>query len=317
MSRYLVQFCILATIFCLPQQNALAAQWQALNGTARYKVAYDLQSIRLTPLGRMGIWLRFIPRGEAERRLAAAEYKEKGYRSHLEYYEIDCSEQTALLGFIDISGKSRARLKRLQGGKQPSTIPVGSALDSAVRQICPVLGEETGADNEAEEPGQTNIPETAGEKGPDSETQLLIENLLKKTASKEATAETWKKLGNAYFDTDQPEQAIKAYERALALQPDDTNTLNDQGAMYRQTGDFMRAVANFEKAVTLDPYNLESLYNCSYVYAFDLNNIPKALVLWRRYLEQESNSETAQQIRSFIERYDSKPATGSIQTDNK
>jgi len=65
--------------------------------------------------------------------------------------------------------------------------------------------------------------------------------------SNEATAETWKELGNLYFDTDQAEQTIKAYERSLALRPNDSDTLNDQGAMYRQTGDFGRALANFEK----------------------------------------------------------------------
>ena len=303
MPRYLVQFCILTAILCVPQQNALAVQWQALNGTARYKVAYDQQSIRLTPLGLMEMWLRFIPRGEAERKSAAAEYKEKRYRSHLEYYEIDCSEQTALLGLIDILGTSRERLKRLQGGKQPNAIPPGSVLDSAAQRICPALEEEPGENSDAVEPEQVHEPDTADERSLGSDTLQQIETLKKKTASKEATAETWRELGNIYFDNDRPEQAIKAYERALALRPDDTDTLNDQGAMYRQTGDFGRAVANFEKAVTLDPSNLESLYNGAYVYAFDLNDIPKALVLWRRYLELESNSETALQVRSFVDKY--------------
>lgn len=317
MPRFLLQFCIVAAILCVPQHDVLAVQWQALNGTARYRVAFDEQSIRLTPLGLLEIWLRFIPRGEAERKSAAAEYKEKLYRSHLEYYEIDCSERTALLGLIDILGSSRTRLKRLQGGKQPDTIPPGSVLDSAAQQICPALDEETGEDNEALEPEQTNEPVTADDRELGSDTLQQIENLRKKTASKEATAETWRELGNIYFDSNQPEQAIKAYERALALQPDDADILNDQGAMYRQTGDFGRAVANFEKAVTLNPHNLESLYNCAYVYAFDLNNIPKALVLWQRYLELESKSETARQIQSFIELYDSKSATGSTQAEDK
>jgi len=317
MPRFLLQFCIVAAILYVPQHNVLAVQWQALSGTARYRVAFDEQSIRLTPLGLREIWLRFIPRGEAERKSAAAEYKEKRYRSHLEYYEIDCSERTALLGLIDILGSSRTRLKRLQGGNQPDTIPPGSVLDSAAQRICPALDEEPGEDNEAVEPEQTNEPDTADERDLGSDTLQQIENLRKKTASKEATAETWRELGNIYFDSDQPEQAIKAYERALALQPDDADILNDQGAMYRQTGDFGRAVANFKKAVTLNPYNLESLYNCAYVYAFDLNDIPKALILWQRYLELESKSETARQIRSFIELYDSKAATGPTQTDDK
>ena len=62
-------------------------------------------------------------------------------------------------------------------------------------------------------------------------------------------------------------------------------------------------MANFEKAVKIDPYNLESLYNSGYLYAFDLNNIPKALQIWKRYLALDKVSETARQVQSFIDRY--------------
>ena len=317
MPRYFLQICIVVAMLFLPQHSAQAISWQPLNGTARHNAAYDKHSVRLTPLGRLEIRIRFIPRGEVERKSAAVEYKEKNYRSHLEYYEIDCSDQTAVLGSIDILGASGARLKRLQGGGQPDTIPPGSVLDKAAEQICPVPDEEIEEDDDPVEPAPSNESDKGVEKNLDSDTLQKIENLRKETASKGATVETWKQLGNIYFDTDQPEQAISAYEHALALKPDDVDTLNDQGAMFRQIGDFKRAVENFEKAFVLDPGNLESLYNGGYVYAFDLDNIPKALVIWHRYLEQESNSEAAQQIRSFVERYESKAATGTIQKSDK
>lgn len=299
MPRYFFLVCIVTTILTMQFQNAHAVQWQALNGTAHYKVVYDEESIRLTPLGRLEIWLRFTPRGEAERKLAAAEYKDKRYRSHLEYYEIDCSEQTALLGLIDILGPSRARLKRMQGGSQPEQILPGSLLDNAAQRICPVLDEETVEDDRGEdtEHAKAEAPPLS------SEQMQQIEQLQQKAAAKEASAETWKELGNIYFDTDQPEQAIKAYDRALAQRPNDTDILNDQGAMYRQTGDFQKALANFERASTLDPKNLESLYNSGYVYAFDLNNIPKAVTIWKRYLKLESKSDTARQVQSFVDQY--------------
>jgi tetratricopeptide (TPR) repeat protein len=303
MLRYFLQFCVLVAFLFGVRHNAQAVQWQALNGTSHFKVAYDKQSIRLTPLGRLEIWLRFIPRGELERKSAATEYKEKRYRSHLEYYEIDCSEQTALLGLIDILGTSRERLKRLQGGTQLDPILPGSVLDNAARRICPILDEDTEEESETAESGQIEEQDATDGRGLSSDKLKQIENLRKKATSKEATAETWKELGNIYFDTDQPEQAIEAYQQALALRPDDTDALNDQGAMYRQTGDFQRALTNFEKAFSIDPHNLESLYNSGYVYAFDLNSIPKALVMWRRYLELESKSETARQVQSFVEQY--------------
>ncbi len=303
MLRLIFQFCVAVILLCGVQQNAHAVLWQPLNGTSRFMVSYDVHSIRLTPLGRLEMWLRFIPLGEPERRLAAVEYKEKQYRSHLEFYEIDCSEQTALLGLIDILGVSRARLKRLQGGGQLESILPGSVLENASQIICPILDESAEETIETGEPEQSKNPDTVAGTPLSSDKLQQIENLQKKADSKEATVETWRELGNIYFDTDQPELAIKAYERVLILRPDDTDVLNDQGAMYRQTGDFKRALTNFEKAFSIDPNNLESLYNSGYVSAFDMNNIPKALVMWRRYLELDSKSETARQIQSFIKQY--------------
>lgn len=304
MPKYLKRlYTLTALLFLTGAYQSHAVQWQSLSGTSRYKVAYDDQSIRLTPLGRLEIWLRFIPRGDSERRAAAAEYKDKRYHSHLEYYEIDCSEQTAALGLIDILGTSRARLKRLQGGSLPEPILPGSVLDDAARHICPVLDEESEDTGENTEGETEEERDEAAAKGMSSDKVQQIDILLSKASSKDATAETWKELGNIYFDTNQPALAIKAYERSLALRPDDTDTLNDLGAMYRQTGDFKQALTHFEKAFSLDSKNLESLYNSSYVYAFDLNDIPKALELWRKYLELEPNSETARQVRSFIEQY--------------
>jgi tetratricopeptide (TPR) repeat protein len=306
MMRYIRQFCLVVAILFGLQHTAQAVQWQALRGTSRYKISYDEQSVRLTPFGRLELWLRFIPRGEAERKAAAVEYKEKRYFSHLEYYEVDCSEQTAILGLVDILSASRTRIKRLQVGGLPEPILSGSVLENATERICPTLDEETEESQESANPEPPEEPHPRGEDTISSDMKLQIESLQKKASSKDATADTWKELGNIYFDTDQPELSIKAYDRALALQPNDTDILNDQGAMFRQTGDFKRAVANFEKAYSIDPQNIESLYNSGFVYAFDLNNIPKALEIWRRYLEKDADSETARQVQSFIEKYGNK-----------
>ena len=282
----------------------LAVQWQDLTSTSRHLVALDDESIRLTPLGRLAVWLRFKPLGDAQRKAAAVEYGEKGYRSHLEYYEIDCSEQSAILGLIDIFGTGRARLKRLKGGVQPDPIIPGSVLDRVAQRICPVLD-----DDSVEEEPDAPTPDVSGESDPvpnkrlSEDTLLKIQNLVKRTVTEPSNHEAWSLLGNAYFDADLPIDAIAAYNQALTLRPDDTNILNDQGAMYRQKGEFANALANFEKAFKLDPNNLESLYNSGYVYAFDLNNIPKALQIWKRYLELDKNSETARQVQSFVDRY--------------
>lgn len=304
MPRLLLLFCVATALLGL-HCPAHAGQWQALNGTSRYKVGYDEESVHLTPQGLLEIGLRFTPNGEPERKMAAAEFKEKRYRSHMEHYEIDCDKQTALLAKTDLLGVSRVRLKRLPGSAAPDPILPGSVLEHAAQRICPAPEEQTEEEeNTPEESGQAEEIEPVDDSELSGDKLQQIEDLKNIIKSNGPNAETWKKLGNIYFDNDRPEQAIKAYESALALSPDDADILNDQGAMYRQTGNFEKALANFEKAYSINPANLESLYNSGYVCAFDLRDIPKALFLWRRYLEHESKSETARQVRSFIEQYD-------------
>src|SRR5512139_560865 len=48
----------------------------------------------------------------------------------------------------------------------------------------------------------------------------------------------WVELGNLYFDTDQPKEAIDAYSRYLAVKPDNPDVRTDMGIMYRRLGEF-------------------------------------------------------------------------------
>ena len=117
----------------------------------------------------------------------------------------------------------------------------------------------------------------------------------------------WIQLGNDYFDTGQPQKAINAYGKALELKPDDPNVLTDQGAMYQQTGAFDKALANFEKAQKIDPNHLQSLYNIGVVYAYNIKQPDKAIKAWTRYLELDSASPKAQEVRAKLEQLKANP----------
>jgi tetratricopeptide (TPR) repeat protein len=304
MNRTLRQPLLLTALCCIMSSSALAVQWEPLTRTAQHDVAIDSGSIRLTSLSRLAVWLRFTPFGEQQRRQAALENGQKDYRLHLEYYEIDCSEKSAVLGLVDFLGPAGKRLARKKGGGPPETIIPGSVLDMAALKACPDLEENSVSAEEDMEAPESEPPASVTEETQLTEESLqLIPGAIQKTEREPRNLETWRELGNAYFDADMPAQAIAAYSRALAINPDDTNILNDQGAMYRQTGDFTRALANFEKARQVDPLNLESIYNSGYVLAFDLNQIDRAIAMWRSYLALDKTSETSRQVQSFIERY--------------
>jgi tetratricopeptide (TPR) repeat protein len=181
-------------------------------------------------------------------------------------------------------------------------------LDRSAVLVCPDLEEAAADDDDMPEAAE----DSAGEEEPSGNPPQLaarqrIADAQKRADSEPANHGAWVELGNAYYDADMPSQAIEAYGHALRLKPMDPDVLNDQGAMYRQFGDFTRALANFEKALAIDPANLESLYNRGFIYAFDVKRIDAALEVWQRYLELDNTSETAQQVESFVERYKNSP----------
>jgi len=285
--------------------DVFAVQWKNVAQTGRHQVALEMQSLRLNDAGRLTVWLRFIPRGETERREAAREYNNKNYRMHLEYYEIDCGEKSAVLNLLDILGNDGKRLARLPGGGPPDAIIPGTVLDRAYLQACPSMDEATGDDDkDTPEAPDSSLQSSEDDSQIPEEIRQRIDNAMIRTKKDPADFGSWVELGNAYFDADLPRKAVDAYDQALKLKADDPNVLNDQGAMYRQTGDFNRALKNFEKSLSIDPGNLESLYNMGYVYAIDLNRIGKGLEIWKRYLQLDSTSDIAQQVRSFVKHFE-------------
>lgn len=82
----------------------------------------------------------------------------------------------------------------------------------------------------------------------------------------------WAALGNAYYDREDWDHAIEAYEKALRKAPKDANVLSDLGAAFRNRGEFRRAVASFERARSADPDHWQSLLNLVLIHAYDLHD---------------------------------------------
>lgn len=289
----------LLVICAFPDEPVHAAQWHRLTRTARYQVALEMESLQQSDDPSLTVLLQFTPQGEAERLAAVERYGHKQYALHLEQHEIDCNKRTYRLEYVDILGWRGNRLARIPGGSHKESIAPDSVLDRVAALVCP---EEEADQGEESDDLAGGMAATSSPNDPLLSREMLqrINDAQGRTNSQPDDVDAWVELGNAWYDADMPEQAIQAYDRALALKADDADVLNDQGAMFRQKGDTARALANFEKALAIDPGNLESLYNLGYVYAFDLNRMDRAREVWQRYLKLDDTSETADQIRSFI-----------------
>jgi tetratricopeptide (TPR) repeat protein len=122
-----------------------------------------------------------------------------------------------------------------------------------------------------------------------------LKDILKKDPKNLAA---WVELGNLYFDSNQPKEAVEAYSRYLAVKPDNADVRTDMGIMYRNLGDPDRALEEFRKAAQSDPKHANSRYNIGIVLLHDKQDIKGAIKAWEEYLKADHTSERAERVRA-------------------
>jgi tetratricopeptide (TPR) repeat protein len=140
----------------------------------------------------------------------------------------------------------------------------------------------------------------AGAPPPSAEVFQRIEMNLKLVAKEPKLVGTWIQLGNDYFDTRQHQKSIDAYSKALALNPNNPDVLTDQGVMYRDSGRFDEAIANFEKAAKIDPRHVQSVYNLGVVWSNDKHDAAQATAAFNKVIAIAPTSPQAGEARRAL-----------------
>lgn len=148
--------------------------------------------------------------------------------------------------------------------------------------------------------GPAAVQQAAGPAGNPAQLSARISELEAIVAKDPKNVQAWISLGNDYFDAHNPQKSVQAYAKALELAPNNPNVLTDQGVMFRALGFFDRALANFEKANTINPKHLQSLFNQGIVYAVDLKQPAKARTVWEKLIAQEPGSDMARQAKEML-----------------
>jgi tetratricopeptide (TPR) repeat protein len=112
----------------------------------------------------------------------------------------------------------------------------------------------------------------------------------------------WVELGNLYFDSGQPREAIEAYSKYLAVKPDNADVRTDLGIMYRRVGDPDRALKEFREAAQADPKHANSRYNIGVVLLHDKQDIKGAIKAWEEYVKVEPQSERAKRVQEQMDK---------------
>ena len=141
-----------------------------------------------------------------------------------------------------------------------------------------------------------------------SEVASKIQTLKEIVKKDPKNVPAWVEMGNLYFDSGQPKEAIEAYSQYLTIKPDNPDVRTDMGIMYRQLGEFDKAIEEFKKAAQSDLKHANSRYNIGIVLLHDKQDIKGAIRAWEEYLKVDPNSERAQRIRAQIEKMKTMPA---------
>lgn len=127
--------------------------------------------------------------------------------------------------------------------------------------------------------------------------------LEKEVTANPGNVEAWIMLGNIWFDTHKYKKAIKAYAKALELEPNNANVLTDLGVMYRRNGQPKEALASFDKAILVNPKHEVTRFNKGIVLLHDLNDAAGAVKAWEELVRVNPSAmaPNGQPIKEMIE----------------
>lgn len=91
-----------------------------------------------------------------------------------------------------------------------------------------------------------------------------------------------------HYDLHDEPEAIRAWQRALALNPDHVASLGQLAAARRRQGRHEEAAAHWQRTIQVDPQNADAFYNLGLVFCYDLHDVETALTFWRQTVAIDS-----------------------------
>jgi tetratricopeptide (TPR) repeat protein len=92
-------------------------------------------------------------------------------------------------------------------------------------------------------------------------------------------------LGNVYFDAERFDEAIRWYEAAMKVAPNDANVSTDLGISYYYTNQPDRALQQFTRSLEIDPRHPKTWLNVGIVRAFGKQDLDGAQAAWQQVLK--------------------------------
>ena len=99
-------------------------------------------------------------------------------------------------------------------------------------------------------------------------------------------------MGIAYDNLKQFEEAIKGYQKAVEIKPDDDSAYNNMGIAYDNLKQFEEAIKSYQKAIEINPYNNAAYYNMGIAYD-NLKQFEEAIKSYQKAIEIKPENDWA------------------------
>ena len=108
-------------------------------------------------------------------------------------------------------------------------------------------------------------------------------------------------LGNLYFDAERYDDAVKWYEKAVALDPTNPDVSTDLGVSYYYQNQPDKALAQFQRSLQMDPKHTKTMLNQGIVLAFAKQDMSGANKAWQRVVEIAPDSPEGQAAKRALD----------------
>src|SRR5687767_3140586 len=108
-------------------------------------------------------------------------------------------------------------------------------------------------------------------------------------------------LGDLYFNSERFDDAVKWYEEALALTPNDVRVSAQLAMAYYYTNQTDRALQQLERAVKTDPKHAEAWLNLGFVRAFGKQDLNGAEQAWQQVLKVAPEAPEGQAAKRALD----------------
>lgn len=121
---------------------------------------------------------------------------------------------------------------------------------------------------------------------------LLVKHGREGLKYRPRSADFWGELASGLYFSGEPDAALDAANKAISFNPNSVDALRVRGRIYRQSGRLKEAIADYSRALQLDPSDKELYFKLALVQQ-DANDHAASVQNYKKYLRWKPNSSAA------------------------